>query len=240
MICTVKHVETSRTPFIAIAAFIVAAAAPAVAVAAPAVAGDTFVYRVTNGYNSEFMRGQIQYRVDKIDADRVTTSVSPDVPALGLPRTDIYTKEGNWLRHTLTNHDQPVEYEFSPAYPAYVFPLETGKSWSQRVTATNPATGKRNSVRVDAEVVGSERISTPAGAFDTIKVSRRVYAGDWDGFLRETNIVETEWYAPALGRTVRSDSKSAWTDVSRCTRRDCTFRGDWNIVELVEIRSAKP
>ena len=240
MICTLRHAETNRTPFIAVAAFIVATAAPGVAPAAPAVAGDTFVYRVVNGYNGEAMRGQVQDRVDKIDADRVTTSVSTDIPAMGLPRTDIYTREGNWLRHALTNHDQPVEYEFSPAYPAYVFPLETGKSWSQRVTATNPETGKRNSVRVDAEVVGSERISTPAGAFDTIKVSRRVYAGDWAGFLRETHIVETDWYAPALGRAVKSESASSWQDVSRCIRSGCGFRGDWNIVELVEIRSAKP
>ena len=109
------------------------------------------------------------------------------------------------------------------------------------MTATNPATGQRNSVRVDGEVLGSERISTPAGAYDTIKVKRRVYAGDFESFRRETNIVETDWYAPALGRVVKSDSKSSWIDVARCTRsNDCDFRGDWNIFELAEIRSQKP
>jgi hypothetical protein len=208
--------------------------------AASLATGDTFVFRVFNGYNNE-VRGQIQYHIDRIDADRIAESVSPGVPALGLPRAEIYTKEGNWLRHTLTNHDQLVEYEFSPPFPAYVFPLESSKSWSLRVTATNPATGRRNSVRVDGEVLGNERITTPAGTFDTIKVTRRVYAGDWAGFLAETHIIETDWYAPALGRPVKSNSKSAWNDTSRCMDDGgCGFDGDWNISELMEIRPVKP
>jgi hypothetical protein len=220
------------------AAFAAALGAPA-ATAAPS-AGDTYVYRVSNGYNSEVV-GQVRYRVDSLDGDRVTMSVTPEVPSLGTPRTEVYTADGNWLRHPLTNHDQPVEYEFSQAFPAYQFPLAPGKSWSVRVGATNPATGRRNSVRIDGEVLGTERILVPAGEFDTIKVRRRVYAGDWDFFLRETSILETDWYAPALGRAVRSESKSEWQDMSRCGRGGppCLFRGDWNVLELAEASAAK-
>jgi hypothetical protein len=206
----------------------------AVSAGAPAASsvGDTYVYRVVNNYSHEAV-GQLTYRVDSIEADRVTVSVAPDNAALGAPHTETSTMAGNWLRHPLINHDRPVEYEFSPEYPAYVFPLESGKSWSLRVTATNPATGRRNSVRVDGEVLGSEAISTSAGTFDTIKVRRRVYAGDWDGFLRETRIVETDWYAPALGRAVKSESSSSWDDSSRCMRTGCDFLGDWYGFELV-------
>jgi hypothetical protein len=288
MVNAVRLSDPMRTLLVVAAACIVAATTPAVASAASAAAGDTFVFRVVNGYNNE-AQGRIQYRIDSVEADRIRVSVSTDVPALGLPRIAIFTKDGNWLRHTLINHDQPVEYEYSPPYPAYVFPLETGKSWSQRVTATNPVTGKRNSVRVDGDVLGSERISTPAGAFDTIKVRRRVYAGDWeDGFKRETQIVETDWYAPALGRAVKSESNSGYVDPTRCQADTMTYndkdresvprashmiktgwiapvpgrsqsesaardslrlydhlacdpqRGDWNLFELVEIRSQKP
>ncbi len=45
-----------------------AAVIAANATAAPA-AGDSWVYRVVNGYNNE-VRGKIQYRVDQVDADR--------------------------------------------------------------------------------------------------------------------------------------------------------------------------
>ena len=206
-------------------------AKPGTAAAAPVV-GDTYVYRVVNGYSKE-PRGEISCRVDKIEADRVFVSVSTENPTLKSTPTEIYAVDGNWLRHSLTNHDQPRDYEFAPAYPAYAFPLESGKSWSLRVEATDPVSGRRNSVRVDGKVLGRERIRVPAGEFDTIKVRRLVYAGDWDGFLRETNITETEWYAPALGRPVRIESKSEWLDISRCGRECPWFRGDWNISELV-------
>jgi hypothetical protein len=208
--------------------------------AAPA-AGDTYVYRVINGYSKEVL-GNIRYQIDKVDADRVTVSVTTDVPALGVARTEVVTPEGNWLRHPVINHDRPVEYEFSPAFPAYVFPLESRKAWSTRISAVHPVTGRRNSVRVDGNVVGPERVTVPGGSFDTIKVRRRVYAGDWDGFRMETNIIETDWYAPQLGRPVKSESTSNYMQPDRCVEyHACTpILGDWNVLELIEARVSAP
>ena len=156
----------------------------------------------------------------------------------GRQHTEVYTPEGNWLRHPLINHDQPVEYEFAQPYPAYVFPLDTGKSWSLRVYATSPASDRRNSVRVDGEVLGTERISVPAGAYDTIKVRRRIYAGDFVGERSETNITEPDWYAAAPGRAVRSESKSGYMDPARCSDEMSAcraVRGDWHVFELIEV-----
>ncbi len=206
------------------------------AAGALAATGDAYVYRISNGYNSE-VRGTISYRVGKVDADRIEVAVTTDTPSAGVARTEVYTREGNWLRHPLASHDQLRDYEFASALPVYA----DGGSWSVRVNAVDPATGKRSSVRVDGEVVGKERITVPAGTFDTVKIMRRIYAGDWDGFMRETQIVETDWYAPALGRPVKSDTKSSWQDMSRCSRGGCPwFRGDWNIVELAETSAARP
>jgi len=205
-----------------------------------AATGDAYVYRVSNGYNNE-VRGNISYRIEQTQADRVEVAVTTDTPSAGSARTEIYTKNGNWLRHPLASHDQLRDYEFASALPVYVPQADAGGSWSARVDALDPATGQRISVRVDGELLGNERITVPAGTFDTIKIMRRTYAGDWDGFKRETHIVETDWYAPALGRPVRSESKSAWQDLSRCGRGGCPwFRGDWNIFELAEINAAKP
>lgn len=173
--------------------------------------------------------------MENVDADRLTIAVAPDRLSLWAPHTDISTKDGNWLQHSLINHDMPVEYSFSPAYPAYISPLESGKSWSVRVTATNPASGRRNSVRVDGEVVGTESIITPAGTFDAIKVKRRIYAGDRDTFTSETTIVETDWYAPSLGHSVRTERVSSHLDPQKCGASSaCTpIGGDWDVFELV-------
>ncbi|MDB5810763.1 MAG: hypothetical protein JWN94_2885 [Betaproteobacteria bacterium] len=205
------------------------------ATAAAPTAGDSWGYRVVNRYNNE-VRGNVEYRVDKVDADRFAVAVSSDVVALGLPRIDVYTSDGRWLKHPLINHDQPVIYEFAQPYPAYEFPLTPGKSWSLRVKAVNAASGRSASVRVDGEVLGSEQVTTPAGAFDTVKIKRRIYAGDFDGTRSETNITETEWYAPALGRAVRLERTSGYMDQAQCSDEMSAcrpVRGDWDLFELV-------
>ena len=80
---------------------------------------------------------------DRAEGGNHTLTVVPDNAAAGSQRTVVYTKEGNWLRHTMESHGEKVEYVFSTPYPAYVFPLDAGKSWSVRVPATVPATGQR-------------------------------------------------------------------------------------------------
>jgi hypothetical protein len=212
---------------------------PLTSLAAPSPAvGDSYVYRFVNGYTKE-VRGQLLCHVDKVDSNTIIVSVTPDSAAAGLQRTEIYTKEGNWLKHQVESHGGQAEYEFGTAYPAYVFPLDPGKSWSVRVNATVAGERKTRSVGVDGTVLGSERIRVPGGEFDTIKIRRVVYAGDWDYFLTETNIVEYEWYAPVLGRAVRTEVRSEYYDWRR-SRPFQQQRGDWNVFELVEVRAAKP
>jgi hypothetical protein len=214
------------------------AAALALGIAMPAVpapsAGDSYVYRLVNGYNQEVV-GRIQYQVDSVNANRVTVSVSPDNAATGWARTEIHTGEGNWLRGLVESHGVPEDYEFATAFPAYVFPLDPGKSWSVRVNATVPVTGARRSVRVDGLVLGTERIRVPAGEFDTVKVRRFVYPGDRESMKSETRIVEFDWYAPALGRSVRTERRSDWIDLNQCAMPGggCDFRGNWDVIELV-------
>ncbi len=214
-------------------AFLTACLPAASAAAAPA-AGDTYVYQVVNAYNREVL-GKVQHQVSTTDAGRVTVSVSPDAAAAGAERTEVYTNDGNWLRAPVESHGVPVEYEFAAPYPAYAFPLDPGKTWSVRVSASVPSLGARRSVRVDGRVLGAERVRVPAGEFDAIKVMRFVYPGDEGrNHASETRITETEWYAPALGRPVRTERKSEWINPSECSQHGgCDFRGSWEVIELV-------
>jgi hypothetical protein len=217
----------------ALAAALAGAAAPAIG--APAV-GDTYTYRLVNGYNKE-VRGQLRYEVSSVGADRISYAVTPDNAEGGSARTEVYTNEGNWLRAPVESHGEPVEYEFAPAFPALVFPLDPGKEWSVRVKASVAGDRRGRSVRVDGKVLGAERVRVPAGEYDAVKVKRLVYPGDAVDFLLETRVEEIDWYVPALGRVVRSERRSDWMDMSKCTRAGgCGFRGNWNVIELVEMR----
>lgn len=201
--------------------------------AAAAAAGETYVYRVVNAYNKQ-ARGEVRYRVDKVDSEGITMTVTADKPATDLDHTEVYTKEGNWLRHPLDSHGEKVDYVFSSPYPVYVFPLETGKAWSVRVNATVPGVPGVRSVRVDGKVVGPERIRVPAGEFDTIKVERNVYPGDEQHMLHETRVRQADWYSPALGMPVRSETRSQYVDLQNCASSNCMQYGNWDILELVD------
>ncbi len=219
--------------------------APASSPALPR-AGDRYVYLVINGYNGEPV-GQVEYRIESAVRDHYVAAVSPSAVYPGQSRTELYMFDGNWQRHPLTSHGQQIEFEFNPPYPAYLFPLGVQRAWSQRVNARNPATGKVISVRVDGEVLGAERIVTAGGEFDTFRIVRRIYAGDWDGFLTETNISEVEWYSPELGRAVRLDRNSQWYDSSRSPgghtpwfNQGLLIRGDWHVFELTRPMPPRP
>jgi len=221
------------------AAFAALALFGAPAAGAPAT-GDVYVYRLINGFNSETV-GRIRYEVERVGGGRVELAVTPDQSAAGWERTEVQTPDGNGLRQLIDSHGVKVEYEFAAPYPAYVFPLDSGKSWSVRVGARVPAADRIRNVRVDGRVLGRERIRVPAGEFDAIKVRRFVYAGDDEFPYSETSIMETDWYAPALGRSVRLERRSEFVDHSLCTEdMSCLDHlGDWDIVELVEARAAR-
>lgn len=207
---------------------------------------DSFVYRVVNGYNRE-VAGHVRQAISPATTPQGRVfEVSVDTPALGLARTEIYTPQGQWLRRTIDNHGIPVEYVFSasalPVVPSV--PATTETTWSVRVPARVTGESKDRSVRIDGRVLGNERIRVPAGEFDTVKIGRVIYAGDADYFVSETRIVETDWYAPALGRSVRTETRSTWRDTRSGCRRvpsHCDFRGDWFIHEMTEApRAAAP
>ena len=206
--------------------------AHSVLAASPSAVGDAMVYNFVNGYNREIL-AQLRYRVEKVDAERAALRVTPDRAAGGLERTEIVTREGNWLLHSVASHGEFVDYEFPATFPAYVFPLDPGKTWSVRVAARVPGENQVRNVRVDGTVLGVERVRVPAGEFDAVKVRRLVYPGDTRHFLQETRAQEIDWYVPALGRSVRTETRSEYFDLSMGRRK--LINGGWTVLELAEI-----
>lgn len=173
-------------------------------VAAPAIKpGSVWRYAVKDGYTS-IPRGSIEYRVASVTADSVSVDVKGDRDS----STETYTRDWNWLVRPATNM-QPFVYK--PAYQAYQFPLSAGKKWSATATATDPADGRSFPVRVEAEVLGWDKVRVPAGEFDAVKVRRYVYLDYFkQGIRGESWIIETDWYAPAIGQVARKETTSKY------------------------------
>jgi hypothetical protein len=202
------------------------------------VAGETWTYRVRDGFTG-LERGSRNYRVTGAAGDRMEVRVSLD----GGTREEIevYDRGWNGLRHPATNLQS---FEYAPRYPAFAFPLTPGKQWRERLTATDPADGRRFAVVVAGTVLGWERIRVPAGEFDAIKVKREVFFDYWEYSVRDRSIIEEyDWYAPAVKWVVRREASSQYLSYLfgaalpfvRVSREDGGIgyvKDDWLISEL--------
>ena len=201
--------------------------------------GDAWAYRVSNGYSRETF-GEEQYRVVDAAADRVVIEATGYRPGRWTLTPDL-----QWITHPLA--DDRVE-TFSPAYPALVFPLAAGQKWDIKISAREaaPDSAARSGaspldrVTVQGWVLGWERITVPAGEFDTIKIRRVTWGGNFTYDYGQSEIYEELWYAPSIGRFVRHDSR--WKRLILFTRlRDgpLYLHGDWLVRELLPAANAR-
>jgi hypothetical protein len=165
--------------------------------------GNAWRYAVRDGF-TRIARGEVEYRVQSVVGDAVTVEVLTD----GHASTEIYARDGNWLRRPATNLQ---EFGYSPAYRALDFPLSPGKTWKARVTATDPTNGRSFPVFIEGRVLGWEKVGVPAGEFDTLKVHRMVYLDYFEQGVRGQSVIqETDWYAPAIGQIARRETTSRY------------------------------
>ncbi len=198
------------------------AAMPALAI------GDSWTYRVRDGYTG-LARPDQRLRVTGADPDRVRVAASRSG---GPDETQIFDREWNWLSRPATN--LPF-FEYSPAYRALSFPLAVGKTWRAKATATDPRDGRRFAVWIQGTVQGWEKVKVPAGEFEALKIRRMVFIDYWEYTLRgRSEIVEYEWYAPAVKQAVRREDRSQHLSYLYSDDMGPTWvRDDWLIAELV-------
>lgn len=180
------------------------AGTPAILTAPEIRIGDTWTYRVRDGYTG-LERGTQSHRVTDASPGRISVAVSG---AGRRDETHVYDREWNWLRHPATNLQS---FDYSPAYAALAFPLAAGKRWHARAMATDPADGRRFPVWIDGAALGWERVKVPAGEFDALKIERIVYLEYWEYTVRGRSVIrEYEWYAPAAKQAVKREASSQY------------------------------
>lgn len=204
--------------------------APA-AVAAPPKLGDFWEYTVRDAYTGA-PRGVFRFEVSVADPANTVVDVYRDGQRID---TYIFAEGWNPREMPLTNLQR---FRYEPPFPAYEFPLEPGRNWYRVVRSLDPVTGKTYRTHVQAKVTGWERVHVPAGAFDALKVVRYVYAGNAEFFNTQEEIVQTDWFAPAVNQVVRSEGNSRHVDTSRSGggRKPLLVRGDWLVGELMRYK----
>ena len=233
-----SHVVKASIAAAALLALVACASAPPqssqtgapAAVAAPAKVGDFWEYLVRDVYTGS-PRGLFRFQVAHVDPANTVIDVYRDGQ-----RVDAYIYAQGWnpREMPLTNLQR---FRYEPPFPAYEFPLELRKTWYRVVRSTDPASGKTYRTHIQAKVMGWERVHVPAGDFDAVKVVRYVYAGNAEFFNTQEEIVQTDWFAPAVNQVVRSEGSSRHVDTSRSGggRKPLLVRGDWLVAELTRF-----
>ncbi len=130
---------------------------------------------------------------------------------------------------------------FDPPLRVLPFPLVPGARMRQDGVARTGA--RTRPVVMLLRVGGWERITVPAGSWDTIRIDRDLWLGDHDFHRTETRRTETDWYAPQSGVVVRSSEDSAHQDLLMSRPRfgpAPVRRGDWRVRELLDAPPVSP
>jgi hypothetical protein len=192
----------------------------------PPAVGDTWTYRVRDGYSGE-VRDTETRRIAAIGGDRIEIEIRRASRPDDFERR-ILTSAREGVLTRVPN--QPV-LAFDPPLPEFRFPLQIGERWEQRVRARVSADGRiLERVLVQGEVLGVESVETPAGRFEAFKVRRGIWLNDGDYFRTGNHIVETDWYSPAVGAVVRHEEQSRHFRTN--SRRPVEVNGDRTVLEL--------
>jgi hypothetical protein len=129
---------------------------------------------------------------------------------------DINDKEiGTRVNHRGKDRPQPIVFDaqwgtidnsvwkYQPATLGIRTPLRVGKQWRGDSNATNLQKGIALRRSEAAKVAGEEKITTPAGTFDTYRVEvsgQEVNTRDQTKISKFTNVI---WYAPQINRWVK-------------------------------------
>ncbi|MES2280367.1 MAG: hypothetical protein V4542_03060 [Pseudomonadota bacterium] len=150
--------------------------------------GDRWKFAQLDGF-TKVPLGWREETVAVVDQDGIGTSRKSDTNA-----TESYRYDLEWNRLTDFKGKTETEKRLS-------FPFIADKSWTTTWNWIN-ARGREGQLDMTYKVVGTERITVPAGIYDTVKIEGM---GTWKNRTAGTGGTAQQvlWYAPVAKRHVR-------------------------------------
>jgi hypothetical protein len=167
--------------------------------------GETWTFQQTNLWDSkvmlEFTMKTLGVSGDYVRYARTTKSVSPSTGEFLPPQSMEFTQRADYSSVVTLGTEKFVNQP-------YKWPLEVGEKWEYSTKRQLPApTPTAAPIVVDsktiAEVVGKEKVSTPAGTFATFKIVYKSSVGLDTGAASAATSVNTGWYSPDVHTNVK-------------------------------------
>jgi|SRR5882672_2885619 hypothetical protein len=160
--------------------------------------GDRWVYEVTDEVTGD-IKATTTIVVLDVSEKEITTRWSARGGAASA-RPVVFNR--NWSRV-----DDSV-WKYTPSDGSGIkLPLRVGQDWRFEGKATHFQNGTAYSINGQSKVVGSEKLTTSAGTFDTFKIETSIRQINANDQTKGSTVASTLWYAPSINRWVRKTYK---------------------------------
>lgn len=179
------------------------------AVEAPELAvGSRWVYRASDGFRAPVVWTETREVVAR-DSSGYTVRVTQHGPDVDGTRTEIWSAPGVVRVGALFNDETR---QFKTPLLRYRFPLIPGASWNQWIDDYNETTKKAGQINHYVRVEGWDRVTTPAGTFDAIRMRVLMRLDDQEFWREPTTCNDVIWYAPTVGAPVREEKDAEYRE----------------------------
>jgi hypothetical protein len=173
----------------------------AVAAAPNPAVGARWTYRGREGFRWPVVWEET-HEVTAAGADGLTVRVTLKGPTIDIVRQETLVAPGMVSMGALMDVETR---RFAMPLERYRFPLAPGETWNQWVTNFNESLKREGRINRYVRVGGWEKVSTPAGEFDAIRMRVFMRLDDEEFWRYPTTCNYLIWYAPAVGAPVRED-----------------------------------
>jgi hypothetical protein len=170
--------------------------------------GDRWVYRATDGFRVPVVWDET-HEVTAVAPDRITIRVMQKGPTVNNERVENWTAAGSLATGAVFDEETR---RFSPPAKIYEFPLAPGNTWNQWVGNVNETTSRAGEINRYVRVGGWEKVTTPAGAYDAIRLRVLMRLDDGEFWREPTTCNYLLFYAPAVGATVREEKSAEYRE----------------------------
>ena len=200
-------------------------------------AADAPAYRIGDRW---LYHGDDGFRVKtEWDETHEVTAIGPDGIAaritlkggLDLTRTELWSAPGQVKIGAVYDN---TTRRFEVPLQRYDFPLATGKVWNQWVWNYNEFTKEKGQINRYVSVSGWEKVTTPAGTFDALKMQVVMRLDDETFWRFATTCNYAVWYAPTAKAVVREERRAQYVEKSG-EHGGATIRSQYGVIELVSF-----
>jgi len=193
--------------------------------------GDRWIYQAKDGFRAPVVWEEV-HEVTAIGSDGIQVRVTQTGPTVATTRVEQLTAPG--ILRVGSLFDAETRH-FAKPLQRYEFPLTPGRSWSQFVVNFNEDTQKEGEINRYVRVGGWDKVATPAGTYDAIRMTVIMRLDDEEFWRRATDCAYIVWYAPAVRGIVREVKEAQYLEKGDAMDGMSAIRSQHAELELIRF-----